>query len=170
MSATPIPAAVTHEPQAVAVQVTPSAIFIVATINPDPASRATVRAWCADIAALVRSVGKRVPAGGLSCVCGFGSEAWDALFGAPRPAGLHPFREFGSGERLAVATPGDILLHIRANQMDLCFELASHLVGRLGAAATTVDEVHGFRYFDMRSMIGFVDGTENPTGNEAVAF
>ena len=170
MSDTPIPAAVTHEPQAVSVQVTPSAIFIVATINPDPASRETVRAWCADIAALVRSVGKRVPAGGLSCVCGFGSEAWDALFGAPRPAGLHPFREFGSGERLAVATPGDILLHIRANQMDLCFELATQLMGRLSSDVTTVDEIHGFRNFDQRAMIGFVDGTENPTGNEAVVF
>jgi putative iron-dependent peroxidase len=170
MSDTPIPAAVTHEPQAVSVQVTPSAIFIVATVNPDPASLETVRAWCGDIAALVRSVGKRVPAGGLSCVCGFGSAAWDALFGAPRPAGLHPFREFGSGERLAVATPGDILLHIRANQMDLCFELASQLMGRLSTAVTTVDEVHGFRNFDQRAMIGFVDGTENPTGNEAVAF
>jgi putative iron-dependent peroxidase len=170
MSDTPIPAALTHEPQAVSVQVTPSAIFIVATINPDPASREAVRAWCADIAALVRSVGKRVPAGGLSCVCGFGSEAWDALFGAPRPAGLHPFREFGSGERLAVATPGDILLHIRANQMDLCFELATQLMGRLSSAVTTVDEIHGFRNFDQRAMIGFVDGTENPTGNEAVMF
>ena len=170
MSDTPIPAAVTHEPQAVSVQVTPSAIFIVATINPDPASRETVRAWCADIAALVRSVGKRVPAGGLSCVCGFGSQAWDALFGAPRPAGLHPFREFGFGERLAVATPGDILLHIRANQMDLCFELATQLMGRLSGAVTTVDEIHGFRNFDQRAMIGFVDGTENPTGNEAVTF
>jgi putative iron-dependent peroxidase len=170
MSDTPIPAAVSHEPQAVSVQVTPSAIFIVATINPDPASRETVRAWCADIAALVRAVGKRVPVGGLSCVCGFGSEAWDALFGAPRPASLHPFREFGSGERLAEATPGDILLHIRANQMDLCFELASQLMGRLSGAVTTVDEVHGFRNFDQRAMIGFVDGTENPTGNEAVVF
>jgi putative iron-dependent peroxidase len=170
MSDTPIPAAVTHEPQAVSVQVTPSAIFIVATVNPDPASRETVRAWCADIAALVRAVGKRVPAGGLSCVCGFGSAAWDALFGAPRPAGLHPFREFGSGERLAVATPGDILLHIRANQMDLCFELTAQLMGRLSTAVTTVDEIHGFRNFDQRAMIGFVDGTENPTGNEAVRF
>jgi putative iron-dependent peroxidase len=52
----------------------------------------------------------------------------------------------------------------------MCFELATHLMGRLGAAVTTADEVHGFRYFDMRSMVGFVDGTENPDGNEAVAF
>ncbi len=106
--------------------------------------------------------------GNLSCVCGFGSEAWDSLFGQPRPALLHPFREFGSGARRAIASPGDILLHIRAEQMDLCFELATQLTGRLAGAVTVVDEVHGFRYFDMRSMVGFVDGTENPVGNKAV--
>jgi putative iron-dependent peroxidase len=160
----------TPEPQAVCNNVSRSAIYIVATFVGGHEAAATVRAWCADIAALVRSVGKRVPAGNLSCVCGFGSDAWDALFGAPRPAALHPFREFGEGERHAVGTPGDILLHIRADQMDLCFELATQLVGRLGAAISVVDEVHGFRYFDMRSMVGFVDGTENPTGREVAAF
>lgn len=158
------------EPQAVDGPVTRSAIFIVATLTDGEEHAATVRAWCADVAALVRSVGKRVPSGNLSCVCGFGSHAWDTLFGAPRPAALHPFREFGSGERRAIATPGDLLLHIRADHMDLCFELATQLVGRLGAAVTVVDEVHGFRNFDMRSMVGFVDGTENPTGREAADF
>ena len=158
------------EPQSVSTSVTRSAIFLVATVNDDAASHATVRAWCADVAGLVRSVRTRVPTGNLSCVCGFGSNAWDRLFGEPRPAGLHPFREFGAGERVAVATPGDLLLHIRADQMDLCFELATQLMTRLEGAVTTVDEVHGFRNFDMRAMIGFVDGTENPTGDEAVHF
>jgi putative iron-dependent peroxidase len=32
---------------------------------------------------------------------------------------------------------------------------------------TTSDEVHGFRYFDDRDLLGFVDGTENPTGSAA---
>ncbi len=170
MSDTSLPAATIPKPQAVSLQVKRSAIFIVATVNPDADSLDTVRAWCADVAALVRAVGHRTPEAGLSCVCGFSSNAWDRLFGAPRPAGLHPFREFGSGDRLAVSTPGDILLHIRADQMDLCFELATQLMGRLGTAATAVDEVHGFRYFDQRSIVGFVDGTENPTGDEAVLF
>ena len=161
----------TPESQAVCNNVvTRSAIFIVATLAGGDNAADTVRAWCADIAALVRSVGKRVPSGNLTCVCGFGSDAWDTLFGAPRPAGLHPFREFGEGERHAVGTPGDILLHIRADQMDLCFELATQLTGRLRDAVTVVDEVHGFRYFDLRSMVGFVDGTENPAGREAAGF
>lgn len=158
------------EPQAVYQPITRSAIFIVATLTPGAEHAATVRAWCADVAALVRSVGKRVPGGNLSCVCGFGTNAWDALFGGPRPASLHAFREFGAGDRRAVATRGDLLLHIRAEHMDLCFELATQLIGRLGAAVTVVDEVHGFRYFDMRSMVGFVDGTENPVDREAVDF
>ncbi|MEM5329468.1 Dyp-type peroxidase [Paraburkholderia sp. JHI2823] len=164
------PASLTQEPQSVSSAVTRNAFFIVATVNEDAASRATVRAWCADVANLVRAVGKRVPAGNLSCVVGFSSDAWDKLFGEPRPAELHPFREFGSGERKAIATPGDLLLHIRADETDLCFELATQLMTRLEGAVTTVDEVHGFRNFDMRAIIGFVDGTENPTGNEAAHF
>jgi putative iron-dependent peroxidase len=156
------------ESQAVCNSVTRSAIFIVATVKGGQEPAEQVRAWCGDVAALVRSVGKRVPSGNLTCVVGFGSDVWDTLFGAPRPARLHPFREFGEGERLAVSTPGDILLHIRADQMDLCFELATQLTGRLGDAVSVVDEVHGFRNFDLRAMVGFVDGTENPEGRKAV--
>ena len=160
----------TPESQAVCNDITRSAIFIVATLAPGQEPAEQVRAWCGDVAALVRSVGKRVPSGNLSCVVGFGSDVWDTLFGAPRPASLHPFREFGAGERRAVSTPGDILLHIRADQMDLCFELATQLTGRLGTAVSVIEEVHGFRNFDLRSMVGFVDGTENPQGREAVDF
>jgi len=156
--------------QAVHNPTTRHAIFLVATLNPGAAAAETVRGWCEDVANLVRTVRTRAPEENLSCVCAFGSSAWDTLFGSPRPAGLHPFREFGSGERVAVATPGDLLLHIRADSMDLCFELAALLRNGLGDAVTVVDEVHGFRYFDRRAIIGFVDGTENPEGREALDF
>jgi putative iron-dependent peroxidase len=66
-----------------------------------------------------------------------------------------------------VSTPGDLLFHIRAARMDLCYELASRIMFRLGGAVRVVDEVHGFRYFDSRDLIGFVDGTENPAGAAA---
>ncbi|MBB5463599.1 Dyp-type peroxidase [Paraburkholderia sp. Cpub6] len=158
------------EPQAVVNPVTASAIFIVATINPGEEHASTIRNWCGDVAAFVRSVGKRVPSAELSCVCGFGAHAWEVLFGDPRPANLHPFREIRAGNRVAVSTPGDILLHLRASHMDLCFELATQLLDRLGNAVTVVDEVHGFRSFDMRAMVGFVDGTENPQGRDATRF
>lgn len=86
------------------------------------------------------------------------------------PQQLHPFRRVGSGERVAVSTPADLLLHIRSDDMGLSFELATQLMDKLGDAVTVVDEVHGFRYFDRRAMIGFVDGSENPQGREAADF
>jgi putative iron-dependent peroxidase len=97
---------------------------------------------------------------------GFGADAWDRLFAGPRPRELHPFREI-RGQHHAVATPGDILFHIRGQSMDLCFELAMQITARLGDAVAIVDETHGFKFFDQRDMLGFVDGTENPAGAEA---
>jgi putative iron-dependent peroxidase len=38
---------------------------------------------------------------------------------------------------------------------------------RIGDVVAAVDEVHGFRYFDERDLVGFVDGTENPSGQAA---
>ena len=161
------PAPVADVSQPVSGPLTSAAIFLVVTIHPGDESRAAVLSLCANLSALLRSVGFRSPEGTLSCIMGFGSDAWDRLFGEPRPAELHPFRELRSGERHAVSTSGDILFHIRARRMDLCFELATQIMARLEGAATTADEVHGFRYFDERDLLGFVDGTENPTGSAA---
>jgi porphyrinogen peroxidase len=153
--------------QAVSAPLTRAAIFLVATLNPGAEHRATLRSLCGDLAALVRAVEFRDLEAGLSCVIGFGSDAWDRLFGQPRPADLHAFREFHSGGRHAVSTPGDVLFHIRAKRMDLSFELATQIMASIGKAVSTVDEVQGFRYFDDRDLIGFVDGTENPRGQAA---
>jgi len=155
------------EPQAVIAPLTGAAIFLVAVLNPGEASIDAVRDLCADLAGLVRAVGFRDLDGHLTCVTGFGAAIWDRIAGTDKPAGLHPFREIKAGPRHAVATPGDLLFHIRATRMDLCFELASQIMARLGPAVTVVEEVHGFRYFDDRDLIGFVDGTENPTGPAA---
>jgi porphyrinogen peroxidase len=156
-----------RQPQPVIAPLTRAAIFLVVTVNPGDDHRATVRSFCEDFPALVRAVAFRDLEGYLSCVMGFGSTAWDQLFKSARPAGLHVFREFHAGSRHAVATPGDILFHIRAARMDLCFELATQFMARLGGAVSPVDEVHGFQYFDDRDLIGFVDGTENPTDQAA---
>jgi putative iron-dependent peroxidase len=156
------------EPQDVIAPLTGAAIFLVAVVHPDAESAEVVRNLCADLAGLVRAVGFRDLEGRLTCVTGFGSAAWARLAGASsRPAGLHPFKEIVAGPRHAVATPGDLLFHIRATRMDLCFELAAQIMARLGGAVTVTDEVHGFKYFDERDLLGFVDGTENPVGAAA---
>lgn len=148
-------------PQPVLAPLTPAAIFLVATI--DEGGEQAVHDALGDIAGLVRAAGFRDPAKRLSVVTSIGSRAWDRLFSGPRPAELHPFIELNGGTHRAPSTPGDLLFHIRAETMDVCFELATKLVAAMGAI-TVVDETHGFRFFDNRDLLGFVDGTENPDG------
>ncbi len=81
---------------------------------------------------------------------------------------MHVFREI-RGVHTAVSTPGDILFHVRADSMDQCFELASHIMSRLEGYVSVADEVHGFKFFDDRDLTGFVDGTENPVNQAALA-
>jgi putative iron-dependent peroxidase len=158
---------VTARSQAVDARLTRAAIFLIVSLGAGAEAEVAVRGLCADLSSLVRGVGFRSADGGLSCITGIGSEAWDRLFGAPRPKDLHPFREI-RGVHHAPSTPGDLLFHIRAARMDLCFELAAQIMLRLAGVASVTDEVHGFRYFDDRDLLGFVDGTENPVDQTAV--
>jgi putative iron-dependent peroxidase len=148
-------------PQPVLAPLTPAAIFLVATI--DDGGEQTVHDALPDISGLVRAIGFRDPTKHLSVVTSIGSDAWDRLFSGPRPAELHPFIELDGPRQHAPSTPGDLLFHIRAESLDVCFELATKLVEAMDAV-TVVDEVHGFRFFDNRDLLGFVDGTENPDG------
>src|SRR5262245_29251904 len=153
-------------PQDVLAGLTSSAIFLVVTV--DQGGEEVVRDLLSDMSGLVRAVGFRVPTGRLTCVTGIGSDVWDRLFAGPRPAELHPFQELSGPRHAAPSTPGDLMFHIRAAQMDLCFELAGQIMDRLRAVVTVQDEVHGFKYFEERDLLGFVDGTESPTGVAAV--
>jgi putative iron-dependent peroxidase len=153
-------------PQPVLSPITEAAIFLVLTLERDAAAQA-VRDALTDVSAVKRSVAFRIPEGQLTCVVGFGSSCWDRLYGEPRPAGLHPLAAVAGSRHTAVSTPGDLLFHVRAHRLDLCFEFAGRLMDRLGDGVRVVDEVHGFRYFDERDLLGFVDGTENPEDSDA---
>jgi putative iron-dependent peroxidase len=155
------------EPQAVLGPLTSAAIFLVVTV--DAGGEDVVREFLPEIGGLTRAIGFRSGSGGLTCVTGIAAEVWDRLFAGARPAELHPFREVRGARHTAPGTPGDLLFHIRAERMDLCFELETQIMARLGRAVTVQDEVQGFRYFDRRDLLGFVDGTENPTGADAYA-
>jgi putative iron-dependent peroxidase len=144
---------------------TDAAIFLVATVR--DGGEAVVRDLLEDLSALQRSVGFRIPAAQLSCVTGIGSDLWDRLFTGPRPARLHRFRQWKGPAHTAPSTAGDLLFHLRAGQIDVCFEMATKIAQRLAGAADIIDETHGFKYFDERDLLGFVDGTENPTGATA---
>jgi porphyrinogen peroxidase len=155
------------ESQPILTPLTEAAIFLVLTVR-QGAEQAT-RELLSDVPGIGRSVGFRIPDGELRAVVGIGSQAWDRIVPGARPAHLHPFRELTGPRHHAPSTPGDLLFHIRARQMDLCFEFAAQVMNRLEGLADVIDEVHGFKYFDERDLLGFVDGTENPDGESAHA-
>ena len=155
------------EPQPVLTPLTEAAIFLVLTVN--DGAESGVREVLADVPGIGRSVGCREPDGALQAVVAIGSALWDRLGHPTRPPHLHPFKELRGPRHHAPATAGDLLLHVRARRMDLCFEFAAQVTARLEGRAQVVDEVHGFKYFDERDLLGFVDGTENPTGGHAYA-
>lgn len=140
------------------------AVFLVVTVEDDPRAAATVREVLSGLEALVKTVGFRAPTARLSCTAGIGARVWDRIAGADRPRELHPFREVSGKRHTAVSTPGDLLFHIRADREDLAFEFERLLLRDLGSSVSVVDEVSGFRYFDSRDLLGFVDGTANPIG------
>ena len=143
-----------------------AAMFLVLTVK--EGSEDVIRDLLADLSGLTRSVSFRNPTDELRCVLGIGAQLWDRLFDLPRPRGLHPFEPLQGPRHTAPATPGDLLLHLRARHLDVCFELARQIVGRVREHVSVVDETHGFKYFDERDLLGFVDGTENPEGPDAV--
>ncbi|MEJ3404760.1 Dyp-type peroxidase [Rathayibacter sp. YIM 133350] len=158
------------EVQSIDAPLSTAAIFLVVTVAPTPDAVAAVRAVLADVGGLVRTVGFRDLKGRLSCVVGIGSDAWDRVTGLARPAQLRPFVAVTGSAHTAPSTPGDLLFHIRADRPDMCFEFERLLLAALGDAVSVVDETPGFRYFDSRDLLGFVDGTANPTGPDMLAW
>lgn len=145
-----------------------AAIFLTLTVAESDAAVETVRDVLGEVSGHTRAVNFRRQDADLVTVVGIGSRFFDRLTSAPRPAHLHPFPTDLVGEKhSAPSTAGDILLHVRGRDMGMCWEVIRIITGELGDAVTVVDEVHGFRYFDNRDLLGFVDGTENPEGTEA---
>ncbi|KAI8964487.1 hypothetical protein F5Y11DRAFT_315827 [Daldinia sp. FL1419] len=152
------------EPQHVDAPLTQTATFLVVTINNTLQAIGVVRSVLSSINGLSKNVSIRDLDAAFTCTVAIGSEAWDSLIQLPRPAELHPFPNIRGQKHTAVSTPGDLLFHIRSDRRDLCFEFERQLLDALGDAVTIVDETVGFRYFDVRDLLGFVDGTANPIG------
>ncbi|MDX8459542.1 Dyp-type peroxidase [Mesorhizobium humile] len=150
--------------QSVDAPLSQAAIFLVVTVGTDRAALATVASVLGELDDLVKNVGFRDLSGRLSCIAGIGAGLWNRLSPNRRPRELKPFAPIEGAAHSAPSTPGDLLFHIRAERPDMCFELERILLNSLGDSVSVADEVSGFRYFDARDLLGFVDGTANPTG------
>lgn len=160
--------AVPLEPQRLDAPLTSSATFLVLKVSTESSAISNVRSTLAGVSDIIKNVAFRDLNASFACTVGIGSSIWDQLTNnAPRPAELHPFKEMKGKTHTAVSTPGDILFHIRSERRDLNFEFERQLMDSFDGAVTVVDETVGFRYFDVRDLLGFVDGTANPVGQAA---
>jgi putative iron-dependent peroxidase len=141
-----------------------AAVFLVVTVASEQTALAKVCSALDGLDDLIKTVGFRDLSARLSCIVGIGRDLWDRFHFDKRPQELRPFARIEGVVRAAPSTPGDLLFHIRSERPDLCFEFERILLDSLGAGVTVVDEVSGFRYFDARDLLGFIDGTANPTG------
>lgn len=144
-----------------------AAIFLTLTVN--DGAEPDVRDALGNVAALTRAVSFRIPEGQLTCVTAIGAHLWERMYEVPAPALLHPFAPVVGRQHQAVSTAGDLFFHLRATRLDLCFELCHQLMRSLSGLVEPFDEVHGFRYWDERDLLGFVDGTESPQLNHLAA-
>ena len=133
--------------------------------------RAVFNRLCALIINLNNSANVRFPVSRASCVMGIGHDAWLKLqLPTPMPKELIDFVPVAGAKHTAISTKGDLHFHIRADTTSICYDMAAEITKVLDPVAVSVEEVHGFRYWDSRSILGFVDGTENPHGQDRELF
>ncbi len=84
----------------------------------------------------------------------------------PVPSELVAFKPLGQGNTTAPATDVDVLIHCHSNRHDLHFYLMRKLMEVIASDVKVVDETYSYRYLDARDMTDFIDGTENPEGDE----
>ena len=152
--------------QSIEAPLSKAAIFLVVCVAEGEDALVTTRSVLGSLDDIVKTVGFRNLSARLSCIAAIGSSLWDRLGAPARPRELKPFVSIEGKPHSAPSTPGDLLFHIRAERADICFEFERILLQTFGASVTTIDEVSGFRYFDARDLLGFVDGTANPNGHE----
>lgn len=150
--------------QTIALPDTRCAAFLVLTVNDSAAGHSTVRSVLGATEDLTKDVLARIGRQPFTCTVAIGSRVWATLTDTSPPAELAPFKAIAGQTHTAVATPGDLLYHLRADSMDVIVEFQKILLTELGDAVTVADTTTGFRYFDGRDLLEFVDGTANPIG------
>lgn len=151
-------------PQSVVAHAGQNVIVIVYKIKDVENAEEKIKDFCGNFSAYMRSMRNRFPDSEFSSTIGFGAKVWKRLFsdlGIPKE--LTEFEPIAGQKYVAVSTEGDIIFHIRSRQMGYCHEFATIIEMKIGDVVEAVDETHGFRYMDGKAIIGFVDGTENPT-------
>jgi len=138
-----------------------AAIWLEASFTGDFAA---LRAGCTQFINTLTELQQQFPQAQLGAVVAFGNSLWRELGGSESAKELKDFTPLGRG--LAPATQHDVMIHILSLRHDVNFTLAQAALSAFGDALKIEEEIHGFRWVEERDLSGFVDGTENPQGEE----
>ncbi|MDO5640702.1 MAG: Dyp-type peroxidase [Neisseria sp.] len=139
-------------------------IFIEADIL--PGREADIKTACVSSLEALAGLQQQFPQENLGLTIAFGSDLWHRFGHQDEGRDIKPFRPLGNG--LAPATQHDVMIHIASLRHDINFSLAMAVLAAFGDSIRVADETHGFRWVEDRGLDGFVDGTENPHGDEEV--
>lgn len=139
-----------------------AAIFIEAKIT----DFSTVAQSCKDLVKATEALQQQYPDARLYSIVAFGNDAWRKLSNQVDATELKSFTQLGKGNLAAPATQNDLLIHILSLRNDVNFSLAQQALQIFGDAIEVIEETHGFRWVEERDLTGFIDGTENPAGDE----
>lgn len=118
---------------------------------------------------LMDSIEQQFPDAQLHAAVGFSSHSFARITQHSLPKELAPFPGL-SGEYLTVSDAAyDIILHIRSLRHDASHMLALTLFKALADTVVLREQTNCFKYLDNRDFTGFVDGTENPQGDDRAA-
>ena len=125
-----------------------------------------IKTACRESLKALKALQDKYPEDSLGMTVAFGSDAWAAFDHSGEGSEIKPFRPLGGG--LAPATQHDIYVHIQSMHQDTAFALSQSVLAAFGGSIRIAGEVHGFRLLQERGLDGFVDGTENPQGDDKV--
>ncbi|MCB9034198.1 MAG: Dyp-type peroxidase [Chitinophagales bacterium] len=146
-------------------------VFMVWNFKNDTAIEAAFKNICTLVININNTASTRFPDKHSSVVLGIGYDAWQQLnLSTPLPKEFVHFDAIKGIKHEAVATKGDLHFHIRSEIKSYCIDIADLITNALSDVAECVEEIHGFKYWDGRSILGFVDGTENPRGDDRAYF
>lgn len=135
-------------------------------LNAREGAEEQLRAALASAPKLIESIQQQFPDAQLNCAIGFSHHSWERITQAQLPKELMTFPTY-QGEFLSVSDqPHDIILHIRAMRHDAVHILSLALFKAFGDSVSLNEQTNTFKYLDNRDFTGFVDGTENPEGED----
>ena len=145
----------------------PETITAAIYIEADVRDAAKVKTACREALSALTDCQTRFPGHELGMTIAFGADFWRSLNHNGEGEEIRPFVPLGNG--LCPATQCDLMIHIQSTHTGLNYLLAEKVMAAFGESVEMKNETHGFRMPEERGLDGFVDGTENPKGEEKIA-